>query len=78
MICAKCNNVDTILTALRRVCGLVCAPSICSNLIYLSLLRRRLSNSKEQETLTGIEEVKKISRLRAADLVKIDPQVSKM
>ena len=38
----------------------------------------RLSNSKEQETLIGIEEVKKISRLRAEDLIQVDPQVSKL
>ena len=78
MICARLNNVDTIVEELRRVNELRrnCATNIIKHLTFLH--RRRLSNNKEQETLTGIEEVKKISRLRAADIVKKAPPVSRL
>ena len=76
MICARLNNVDTILMELRRVCVLIITDYI--PILLVRCYRKRLSNSKEQETLTGIEEVKKISRLRAEDLIQVDPKVSKL
>ena len=55
-----------------------CIYTASNDYIYTSLHRRRMSNGKEQETLAGIEEVKKICRLRAMDLVKVAPQVSRL
>ena len=80
MICARLNNVDTILEELRRVyaCLVKLINTYYILILFVPRYRKRLSNSKEQETLIGIEEVKKISRLRAEDLIQVDPQVSKL